>query len=185
LKSAESSTFIGDRATIWWYETYRVKSVCVAENVTTKALFCCKSSVVSRRSTDNMPSHSSQLRFRSKCMLDAPIDPHICQRVYAYFDRLSRTVTVRRPPSRHPVLLVIFGAIVGWIASTLVGRSSKMGCGANVVGILGSIIGGFVVHFFSPFPRAAVVGRFNLYSIAVGVLGAVVLLVVTGWFKKQ
>jgi hypothetical protein len=29
------------------------------------------------------------------------------------------------------VLLIIFGAIVGWIASTLVGRSSKMGCGAN------------------------------------------------------
>ena len=67
--------------------------------------------------------------------------------------------------SRQPVLLVIFGAIVGWIASTLVGRSSKMGCGANVVvGILGSIIGGFVVRSFSPFPRAAVVGRFNLYS---------------------
>jgi uncharacterized membrane protein YeaQ/YmgE (transglycosylase-associated protein family) len=43
--------------------------------------------------------------------------------------------------------LVIFGAIVGWIASILVGRSSKMGCGANVVvGILGSIIGGFVLE---------------------------------------
>jgi uncharacterized membrane protein YeaQ/YmgE (transglycosylase-associated protein family) len=63
------------------------------------------------------------------------------------------------------MLLVIFGAIVGWIASILVGRSSKMGCGANVVvGILGAIIGGFLVRFFSPFPRAAVVGRFNLYS---------------------
>ena len=118
-------------------------------------------------------------------MLDAPIDPHICQRVYAYFDRLSRTVTVRRPPSRQSVLLAVLGAIVGWIVSILVGRSSKMGCGANVVGILGSISGGFLMRFFSPFPRAAVVGRFNLYSIAVGVLGAVVLLVVTGWFKKQ
>jgi len=65
----------------------------------------------------------------------------------------------------HLIVLVIFGAIVGWIASILVGRNSKMGCGANVVvGILGSIIGGFVVRFFSPFPRAAVVGRFNLYS---------------------
>ena len=82
--------------------------------------------------------------------------------------------------------MAIFGAIVGWIASTLVGRSSKVGRGANVVvGILGSIIGGFVVRFLSPFPRAAVVGRFNLYSIAVGVLGVVVLLVVTGWFKKE
>jgi uncharacterized membrane protein YeaQ/YmgE (transglycosylase-associated protein family) len=82
------------------------------------------------------------------------------------------------------IVLVIFGAIVGWIASILVGRSSKMGCGANVVvGILGSIIGGFLMRFF--FPHAAVVGRFNLYSIAVGVLGAVVLLIVTGWFKKK
>ena len=73
LKSAESSTFIDDTATISWYETYRVKFVCVAENVTTKALSCCKLSVVSRRSTNSMPSHSSQLRFRSKFMLDAPI----------------------------------------------------------------------------------------------------------------
>jgi len=82
------------------------------------------------------------------------------------------------------IVLVIFGAIVGWIASILVGRNSKMGCGANVVvGILGSIIGGLVVSFF--FPRAAVVGRFNLYSIAVGVLGAMVLLVVTGWFREK
>ena len=82
--------------------------------------------------------------------------------------------------------MVIFGAIVGWIASLLVGRSSKMGCGANVVvGILGSIIGGFVVRFFFPFPRVVVVGRFNLYSIAVRVQGAMVLLVVTGWFKKE
>ena len=82
------------------------------------------------------------------------------------------------------IILVIFGAIVGWIASILVGRSSKMGCGANVVvGILGSIIGGFVMRFF--FPRAPLVGRFNLYSIAVGVLGAMVLLVVTGWFQKK
>ena len=98
-------------------------------------------------------------------MLDAPIDPHICQRVYAYFDRLSPGATASGPPSRHPVLLVIFGALVGWIASILVGRSSKMGCGANVVvGILGSIISGLVVRFFSPFARAAVVGRFNLYS---------------------
>ena len=82
------------------------------------------------------------------------------------------------------IVLVIFGAIIGWIASILVGRSSKMGCGSNVViGILGSIIGGFVMRFF--FPRAVIVGRFNLYSIAVGVLGAMVLLVVTGWFKKK
>ncbi len=51
------------------------------------------------------------------------------------------------------IVLVIFGAIVGWIASILVGRSSKMGCGANVVvGILGAIIGGFVVRFFGEVP---------------------------------
>jgi len=82
------------------------------------------------------------------------------------------------------IVLVIFGAVVGWMASILVGRSSKMGCGANVVvGILGSVIGGLIMRFF--FPRAAIVGRFSLYSIAVGILGAVVLLVVTGWFKKQ
>jgi len=82
------------------------------------------------------------------------------------------------------IALLVFGAIVGWLASIAVGRNKEMGCLANtVVGILGAVVGGLIVRFLGlGGPR--VVGL-NLYSIVVGVLGAVVLLLGLGLFKKQ
>jgi len=80
--------------------------------------------------------------------------------------------------------LLIFGAVVGWLASVVMGRSRRMGCLANIViGILGAMIAGFAMPFF--FPRARVVAGFNLYSIGVAVLGAAILLGITGWFQGR
>ena len=82
------------------------------------------------------------------------------------------------------VSLLVFGAIVGWLASVIMGRSRRMGCLANIViGILGAMIAGFVMPFF--FPRARIVTGFNLYSIGVAVLGAAILLGITGWFQGR
>ena len=67
---------------------------------------------------------------------------------------------------------VIFGALAGWLASIITGRNQRMGCLANiVVGIIGAFIGG--------------VSGFNLYSFVVAVLGAVVLLVIVGFFQRR
>ena len=82
------------------------------------------------------------------------------------------------------IVWLILGAIVGWIASMIVGRNKEMGGLANIVaGILGSVIGGFIVRYF--FPDAPAVAGINLYSIVVGVIGAVLLLLVTGWFRPS
>ncbi len=82
------------------------------------------------------------------------------------------------------VSLLLFGAIVGWIASLIMGRNKRMGCLTNIViGILGALLAGFVMPFV--FPRVRVVPGFNLYSIGVAVLGAVVLLGITGWFQGR
>ena len=82
------------------------------------------------------------------------------------------------------IALLVFGAIVGWLASIAVGRNKEMGCLANtVVGILGAVVGGMIVRFLG-LGGPEVVGL-NLYSIVVGVLGAVGLLLVLGLFKKQ
>ncbi len=82
------------------------------------------------------------------------------------------------------IVLLIFGAIVGWLASIMVGRNKEMGCLANtVVGILGSVVGGMIIRFLG-LGGPEVVGL-NLYSIMLGVLGAVVLLLGLGLFKKQ
>lgn len=67
---------------------------------------------------------------------------------------------------------IVFGALVGWIASSIMG--TKGGCLGNVLlGICGSVIGGFL---FSLLGGAPVTG-FNLWSIIVGVIGSVLIVV--------
>jgi uncharacterized membrane protein YeaQ/YmgE (transglycosylase-associated protein family) len=78
---------------------------------------------------------------------------------------------------------VIFGAIAGWVASLLTGRNSRMGCLANIViGVAGAFVGGFLVNFLG---GEGVVTGFNIRSFGVAILGAVILLVVTGWFSRR
>jgi uncharacterized membrane protein YeaQ/YmgE (transglycosylase-associated protein family) len=71
------------------------------------------------------------------------------------------------------ILWVIFGGLVGWVASMLMG--SGKGLILNiVVGIVGAVVGGWLMSFLG---ESAVTG-FNLYSFLVALLGAVVLLAV-------
>jgi uncharacterized membrane protein YeaQ/YmgE (transglycosylase-associated protein family) len=77
---------------------------------------------------------------------------------------------------------VVLGALAGWIASIIMGRNDQMGCLANiVVGIIGAVIGGFVMQSF--FGAEGVTG-FNLPSILVAVVGAVILLFIVGLFQR-
>ena len=79
------------------------------------------------------------------------------------------------------IVWVIVGGLAGWIASKVVGKDSQMGFFANVVvGILGAIIGGFVVNLFG---LSGVTG-FNLWSILVAILGAVILLLILNKIRK-
>jgi len=73
------------------------------------------------------------------------------------------------------VLWIIFGAFAGWIASMFAGTNAQQGLILNiVVGIAGAIIGGWLMVFFG---QKGVSG-YNLYSLGVSVLGAVILLVI-------
>ncbi len=77
---------------------------------------------------------------------------------------------------------IIFGALAGWVASIIMGRSERMGCLANIIiGIIGAAIGGFLMSFLD---GSGVTG-FNLPSFVVAVLGAIVLLLITGWWSQQ
>ena len=68
---------------------------------------------------------------------------------------------------------VILGALAGWIASKIMDTDAEQGAIANiVVGIVGAMIGGFV---FNQFGAASVTG-FNVYSLLVAIVGAVILL---------
>lgn len=71
------------------------------------------------------------------------------------------------------ILWIIFGALVGWIASLIMRTDEQQGAVANIIiGIVGAFIGGFISRLVG----GPAVGGFNLTSILVAVLGAVVLI---------
>ena len=68
---------------------------------------------------------------------------------------------------------IVLGALAGWVASMIMKTNAKQGLLLNiVVGIVGAMIGGFVMNFFG----AAGVTAFDLRSFLVAVLGAVILI---------
>jgi uncharacterized membrane protein YeaQ/YmgE (transglycosylase-associated protein family) len=67
--------------------------------------------------------------------------------------------------------LLLFGAIVGVIASYLMGSGGGL-LWDIILGIVGSLVGGFIMGLFG---HSGVTG-FNLYSVIVGVLGAVLVI---------
>jgi len=68
------------------------------------------------------------------------------------------------------ILWIILGAIAGWIASALTSSNTSIGMDV-VLGVVGAIVGGFVMSLFG---QSGVTG-FNVYSVVVAVIGAVVL----------
>ncbi len=71
------------------------------------------------------------------------------------------------------IVWIVFGAIVGWLASMIMGTNQQQGALANIiVGIVGALIGGYLSRAFG---GPAVTG-FNLTSLFIAVIGAVVLL---------
>jgi uncharacterized membrane protein YeaQ/YmgE (transglycosylase-associated protein family) len=68
---------------------------------------------------------------------------------------------------------IVLGALAGWIASIIMRRNKQMGAIANiVVGIIGAFIGGYIMDFFG----AQGFTGFNVQSLLVAILGAVILL---------
>jgi uncharacterized membrane protein YeaQ/YmgE (transglycosylase-associated protein family) len=70
---------------------------------------------------------------------------------------------------------IIFGGLVGWVASLVMGTDSQQGIILNiVVGIIGAFIGGWLAGVMG---GTGVTG-FNLYSFAVATIGAIVLIII-------
>ncbi len=68
---------------------------------------------------------------------------------------------------------IILGLISGFIASKLVNRTGEGFILDVVLGIVGAIVGGFL---FTRFGGVGITG-FNLYSMFVAVIGAVIVLI--------
>ena len=73
------------------------------------------------------------------------------------------------------ILWIIFGALVGWIASIIMETDAHQGVMLNIiVGIIGAVVGGWLMSFFGE----GGVSGFNLYSFLVALVGAVVLIAI-------
>ena len=73
---------------------------------------------------------------------------------------------------------ILLGGIAGWIASMIAGTDEQQGLLGNIlVGIVGAVVGGFVLGLFG---IDGVTG-FNVYSLLVALLGAVIAL----WLWKM
>jgi uncharacterized membrane protein YeaQ/YmgE (transglycosylase-associated protein family) len=71
---------------------------------------------------------------------------------------------------------IVVGAIAGWLAGQLV-KGTGFGClGDIIVGVIGGLVGGFLASQLFNMPDA--VNGFNLGSIVVAFLGAVVVIVI-------
>lgn len=71
------------------------------------------------------------------------------------------------------VLWIIFGAIAGWAASVIMKTNSRQGPVKDIVlGVVGAVVGGFLMGLVG---QAGVTG-FNIYSLVVAVIGAVVVI---------
>jgi uncharacterized membrane protein YeaQ/YmgE (transglycosylase-associated protein family) len=69
------------------------------------------------------------------------------------------------------LLWIVFGAIAGWIASIITKTSNGLLLDI-VIGIVGAVIGGWIMNAVGTTGTTG----FNLWSLLVSVLGAVVLL---------
>jgi uncharacterized membrane protein YeaQ/YmgE (transglycosylase-associated protein family) len=76
---------------------------------------------------------------------------------------------------------IVVGGLAGWLASIIMRTDAEMGIGSNiVVGILGALIGGWVVTLFG----GPAVSGFNVTSFLVAVLGSVILLGIVRSFRR-
>lgn len=79
------------------------------------------------------------------------------------------------------ILTIIFGGLVGWVASLIMNTDGQQGIILNIViGIVGAIVGTWIMGFFG-FSEAA---GFSLRGFLVALLGACVLLAVLKFLRR-
>ncbi len=75
---------------------------------------------------------------------------------------------------------IIFGGLVGWIASIIMKTNAQMGIISNiVVGIVGALLGGFLAQAMG----IGDVTGFNVMSFIIALAGAVLLLGIVKMFS--
>ncbi len=71
------------------------------------------------------------------------------------------------------ILWIVFGGLVGWVASLIMKTDGQQGIFLNIVfGVVGAVVGGWAMSFIG---QTGISG-FNLYSFVVALVGAVIFI---------
>ena len=71
------------------------------------------------------------------------------------------------------ILWIIFGGLVGWVASLIMKSDAQQGVLLNIiVGVVGAVVGGWIMSVLGQ----SGVGGFDIYSFVVALLGACLLI---------
>lgn len=77
---------------------------------------------------------------------------------------------------------VVLGALAGWLASIIMKTDAQQGALMNIVlGIAGAVVGGFLLNMLG---QPGTTG-FNIYSLVVAFIGAVVLIGIGKTFRRS
>jgi len=77
------------------------------------------------------------------------------------------------------IITLIVGALVGWLASMIMGTNAQQGLILNiVVGIVGAFLGGWIFGDLLGFESAGSSGSFSILGILWALLGAIILLAI-------
>lgn len=82
------------------------------------------------------------------------------------------------------ILILVVGGVIGWLASLLMRTDGQQGIFLNViVGIVGALIAGVLV---TPLLGGAPItsGSFDIKSLVVSFIGAVILLAIINLFRR-
>ena len=82
------------------------------------------------------------------------------------------------------IILIIVGGIIGWLASMVMRTDAQQGVFLNIiVGIVGAVLAGFLI---SPLLGSAPItsGSYDIGSLLISFLGAVVLLAIVNLFRR-
>ena len=83
------------------------------------------------------------------------------------------------------ILWLVMGALVGWIASKIMGTDAEQGTFLNIlVGIVGAALGGFLL---APRLVGGTINQYNfsLGSLVISLIGAVVLLAIVNLLRGR
>lgn len=79
------------------------------------------------------------------------------------------------------ILWIVFGGLVGWVASMIMKTDGEQGIVLNViVGVVGAVVGGWLMSVVG---ESGVQG-FNIYSFLVALLGACALIAIVKAIRR-